>query len=100
MKAKDLLDWLCQSSMDCKNVNMIDVPDEGYGEKEQNVAWWLDTFGGLPPYAVESGKYLYYYESVYPYSVCINGECYMPDAQVEIPDTNGFDYINLYLIED
>lgn len=100
MKAKDLLDWLCQSSMDCKNVNTIIVPNEGEGESEQNEDWWFDMFGGVPPCAANAGKYLYYYDSVHPYAVLINGECYAPDVTVEIPTDDGFDYAYLYEIED
>lgn len=104
MKAKDILEWICRESINGDYLNVVDVPEEGENEWEQNEEWWYNHFGMCPPFPVVSGKYLYFYASqVFPNVYDSNGcEC-DADAQIELPNEDnmwGYDYINLYKLED
>lgn len=100
MKTSIILEWICRKNINGKFVNIIEVPNEGDKEFEQNEGWWIDTFGGLPPFPIAEGKYFFYYESAISYCIQHDGILYAPTAQVEIPVVNGYDYVYLYLIED
>ena len=95
MKAITILEWIAQN-IAAEYLGIIDVPEEGDTEDIQNEEWWCTMFGNCPPSPMPSGKYLYYYES--QISNIINYE--QPDTQIEIPTASGFDYINLYNIEE
>ena len=96
MKAITILDWVIEESICGEQIGIVDVPEEGDNEWQQNEEWWRTMFGNCPPSPMPSGKYLYYYES--QISNIINYE--QQDAQIEIPTVSGFDYINLYKIEE
>ena len=100
MKTNIILEWICRKNINGKYTNIIEVPNEGNEEFEQNSCWWLDNFGGLPPCPIAEGKYFFYYESEIPYCIQHDGILYEPNAQVEIPEDNGYDYVYLYFIED
>lgn len=95
MKAITILEWIAQH-IAAEYLGIIDVPEEGDTEDLQNEEWWCTMFGNCPPSPMPSGKYLYYYES--QINNIINYE--QPDTQIEIPTASGFDYINLYKIEE
>lgn len=95
MKAITILDWVIEEAV-CGPIGIVDVPEEGDNEWQQNEEWWRTMFGNCPPSPMPSGKYFYYYES--QISKIINYE--QPDTQIEIPIASGFDYINLYKIEE
>jgi hypothetical protein len=101
MKTTDILEWIVKESINGEFLGIIDVPEEGSDEWEQNENWWIHQFGFCPPHSIPSGKYLYFYVSQMPTSW---GEDYMyPDAQIEICNTGDmydYDYINLYKLED
>ena len=98
MKAITALEWICRESINGEYINIIDVPKEGANEWEQNEAWWISMFGGMPATPVPSGRYLYYYDSSVEEMLNEYGEY---DAQIEIPcSMGGFDYIYLYKLED
>jgi len=89
MKATELLNWICRESISGEHLGIVDVPEEGYGEWEQNEGWWNEYFGGCPPYPVPEGRYLYYYTSQV-------SDYITPDAEIEFAD----DSIYLHRIED
>lgn len=96
MKAIEILDWICNESIEGEFLGIVNVPVWW----EQSEEWWLQEFGGVPPYAIGEGKYLYYYTSQIPDEVCYAG-CYIePDAEIELSTEDGFDFINLYKVED
>lgn len=99
MKAIDILEWIVKESINGEFLNLVDVPEEGNEEWEQNEGWWLNQFGMYPPCPIEKGKYLYYYTSAIDEE--IDNGCYVqPDATIELSDEHGFDYIYLYKVED
>jgi len=100
MKAIHVLEWVVKESIDGEFLNLVDVPEEGENEWQQNEEWWTVWCGGCPPCPIPSGRYLYYYQSAICDSIYFNGQYYEPDAQIEIPDENGFDYIYLYKTEE
>ena len=100
MKATEILEWIVKESIEGEFLNFVDVPEEGDNEWEQNEEWWNNMFGNCPPHAIAAGKYLYYYDSSYPYAIHYGMSCFNPDAQIEIPVDDGFDYIYLYKLED
>ena len=100
MKAIEILDWICRESIEGELLNIVDVPsaDAEEWDVRQDDEWWYEMFGACPPYPVSEGKYLYFYTSSMRSSLV---EYYLyPDAQIEIPFENGFDYINFYKLED
>lgn len=100
MKAKDILRWIINESIEGEYLNTIDVPNEGDESWEQNETWWLETFGGLPPMPIAAGKYLYYYYSTKSEAIHTKEKTFEPDAQVELGIADDFDYIYLYKLED
>lgn len=101
MKAIDILEWICRESINGEDLNIVEVPEEGDNEWEQNEEWWTNMFGMYPPHPVSEGKYLYYYEDAAIGEMRDLRDAYVaPDAIIEIPVENGFDYINLYKLED
>lgn len=96
MNAFEILEWICQESISGEDLDLVDVPDVETQTKE----WWCDTMGGCPPHTIPSGSYLYYYQSAICDTIYFGGQYHQPDAQIEIPDENGFDYIYLYRIDD
>lgn len=92
MKSIDILDWICRESIDGEFLNMVEVPEEGEHEWEQNEDWWINQFGNYPPYPIAAGKYLYRYGD----TICHQA----PDAEIELATMDGFEYIYLYQLED
>jgi len=100
MKATEILEWIIRESIEGDFLNYVDVPEEGENELQQNEEWWTMWCGNYPPHPIPSGRYLYYYQSAVCDTIYFNGQHHAPDAQIEIPDENGFDYIYLYKIEE
>lgn len=101
MKTKDILEWVVGESINGEFLNFVNVPEEGENEWEQNEEWWNNMFGACPPHSIPAGRYLYYYDSSYPYAIHYEGKsCFNPDVQIEIPVDDGFDYIYLYKVEE
>lgn len=100
MKAIQILEWIIKESIEGEFLNFVDVPEEGENEWQQNEEWWNAWCGGCPPYPIPSGRYLYYYQSAICDTIYFNGQYHKPDAQIEIPTDNGFDYIYLYKVEE
>lgn len=95
MKAIEILDWICRESIEGEFLNIIEVPEEGENEWEQNEDWWINQMGMYPPYPIEKGRYLYYYTSAI--SDEIDNGCYVqPNATIELSN----EYILLYKVED
>lgn len=98
MEAKDLLKWIIAKSINGEFLNIIDVPEEGENEWQQNEEWWINQLGMYPPYPIEAGKYMYFYASQ-----VLGAELEDPDAEIEICNADnmyGYDYIYLYKLED
>lgn len=98
MKATEILEWIIRESIEGEFLNYVDVPEEGDGEYQQNEEWWTMWCGNYPPHPIQSGRYLYYYQSAICDTIYFNGQYHQPDTQIEIE--NGFDYIYLYKIEE
>lgn len=97
MKTIEILEWICNESVNGEYLNIVDIPKEGDEEWEQNEEWWDGTFGACPPHSIPAGRYLYFYSSQ------VDAFFDDPDAQIEIPNTGtmfDYDYINLYKLED
>lgn len=94
MKAIDILEWICQESINGEDLNLVDVPNV----ETQTEEWWYDTMGGCPPHVIQSGTYLYLYASSIPDGM---GDV-SPDAEIELCNTGSMydcDYIYLYKID-
>lgn len=91
MKATEILEWICRESINGENLNMIEIPDWWELDDE----WWNNMFGACPPCPIAAGKYMYYHTSNIGW-----GQLEDPDATIELPIKNGFDYIHLYKVED
>lgn len=101
MKARNILKWVVKESINGEFLGMVIVPNEGDEEWEQNEQWWIDMFGGVPAGPIEEGEYLYFYSSQIPDGIHTDAFGYAePDAQIELPQRHGWDYINLYKLED
>lgn len=101
MKAKDILKWVVDESINGEYLNTVIVPTEGEQPWEQNEQWWMDMFGAYPTGPIEDGEYLYLYSSDIPDGICTDAFGYAePDAEIELPLEHGFDYIYLYKLED
>lgn len=100
MKAIEVLSWIVNESIEGEFLNIVDVPEEGDNEWNQNEEWWVNQFGMYPPCPIEDGRYLYYYQSTVCDTIYFNGQYHVPDAQIELPTEDGFDYIYLYRLED
>ena len=100
MKAKIILRWIVNECINGEHLNTIDVPNEGDNEWEQNEEWWLDTVGGVPPYPIPAGKYLYYSEAMVGDEIHLPDQHFDPDATIEMPMVKGWDYIYFYKIDD
>ena len=100
MKAINILTWIVKESIEGEFISFVDVPEEGENEWEQNEGWWNTWCGSCPAHPIQSGHYLYYYQSAICDTIYFNGQYHEPDAQIEIPTDNGFDYIYLYKVED
>lgn len=91
MKATEILEWIVKESINGEFLNLVDIPEEGGKEWQQNEEWWYDWCGSCPPHSIPSGKYLYYYTSA------ISEICNVqPDATIEFPNED----IYLYKVED
>lgn len=95
MKAIDILEWIVKESINGEFINLVNVPEEGDNEWQQNEEWWIYQFGMYPPYPIPSGRYMYYHTSQIPY-----GQLEEPDATIELPTERGWDYIHLYKVEE
>lgn len=102
MKAFDILKWICTFSIEGENLNIVEVPEEGEHEWEQNEEWWINQFGMYPPHPIAAGKYLCYYQSSGIEAGIPNSKGLWEDAdaEIELPTESGFDYIYLYKVED
>lgn len=100
MKAIDILEWIYRESIEGELLNIIEVPEEGENEWEQNEEWWNNMFSAFPPHPIAAGRYLYYYQDAICDTIYFNGQYHAPDAQIELPTEDGFDYINLYRLKD
>jgi len=102
MKAIDILKWIVNESIEGELLYFVDVPEEGNEEWEQNEGWWHTWCGSCPPSAIPSGRYLYYYHCLGDFDdyVFLDGKFIEPDAQIELADEEGFNYIYLYKIEE
>lgn len=100
MKAIEILEWIVKDSINGEFLNLVDVPEEGNEEWEQNEEWWNNWCGSCPPSPIPSGRYLYYYQSAICDTIYFNGQFHEPDAQIELPCEDGYDYIYLYKVED
>lgn len=99
MKATEILEWIVKESINGEFLNLVDVPEEGKEEWQQNEKWWNTWCGSCPPSPIPSGRYLYYYQSAICDTMWFNGQYHEPDAQIELPCEDGFDYIYLYKVE-
>ena len=103
MKTKDILEWICRYSINGEFLNIIEVPEEGENEWEQNEQWWINMFGFPPPCPVAAGRYLYFYATeVNEDMKDIHGNIIEPDAKIEILNTGDMfdcDYVLLYKLE-
>ncbi len=100
MKAKQVLEWIVEKSINGENLNFVYVPEEGQEEWEQNEEWWLYFFGAVPPGPVPVGRYLYFYSDVYN-EIDYDGKyekVFAADAEIEVDPGNCTIY--LYRIED
>ena len=95
MKATEILEWIVKESISGEFLNFVDVPEEGENEWQQNEEWWNTWCGSCPPHPIPSGRYMYYYPSAISY-----GQLEDPDATIEIPCDNGWEFIHLYKVED
>lgn len=102
MKANEVLEWICKYDINGKDLRMVDVPEEGENEWEQNEEWWYNEIGNTPACSIPSGRYLYYYESdMETYDMYDERGAYVePDAMIEMPVEHGFDYVYFYRIEE
>lgn len=106
MKAKDILRWIVTESINGEFLGILDVPEEGEEEWQQNAEWWLATMGGVPPYPIPHGKYLYYHSSNIPIGdICVQDaqHCWVShdaDVAIELSDINGFSYVLLFKIDE
>ena len=101
MNALDVLEWICRESINGESLFLIDVPEEGENEWEQNDEWWMNMLGGVPAYPMSEGKYMYYFDSDNIGSMVDGRGAYTaPDALIEVPHDNGFDYIYLYRLDE
>lgn len=92
MDIGNILAWIVNKSISGAYLNIIDVPEEGDEDYEQNEEWWMQTLGACPPRSIPSGKYLCFYADCY-YDFDYPEE--QPDSEIE----NGDDKIYLYKIE-
>lgn len=102
MKTLEALKWICRECINGEDLNLLDVPEEGEREWQQNEEWWVSTLGGYPPCPIPEGLYLCYFLSMVGADITDEyGNVILPDAQIEICGTgeNGFDYIYLYKLE-
>lgn len=104
MKAIQAFEWAVKTSINFEYIGIIEVPEEGDDEWQQNEAWWVNQFGSVPPAPVASGLYMYFYASQIADDVRDErGAIIEPDTQIELCNDDtayGYDYINLYLIEE
>ena len=100
MKATEILEWIVNEPVSGEFLNFVDVPEEGNEEWEQNEEWWTGWCGNYPPHPITSGRYLYYYQSAICDTIYFDGKFNEPDAKIEVPCEDGFDYIYLYKVED
>lgn len=88
MEAKKLLGLLMPGSI-------INVPEVGDGEDEQNEDWWINNAGGVPPSSIPAGVYVCVVNSWLSDASGV----IRPDAEVELFGY-GWNVLNLYKIED
>lgn len=92
MDIGNILSWIVDESIDGEYLGIIDVPEEGDEDYEQNKDWWMQTIGACPPRSIPSGKYLYFYTD------CI-GEYLWPKEEPDAEIENYGVSIYLYKIE-
>lgn len=101
MKSIEVLEWICRESINGESLNIVEVHEEGEESWEQNEEWWTNMFGACPPCPLSEWRYLYYYEDATIGEMRdARGAYVSPDAMIELPTDNGFDYIYLYKLED
>lgn len=102
MKAIEILKWIVGECISGEDLIIIDIPEEGDNEWEQNEEWWNHLVGGCPPHAIKAGRYICFYQSSGLESSIQDEHGFLidADAEIEIPDENGFDYFYLYRLED
>ncbi len=93
MDIGNILSWIVDKSIDGEYLGIIDVPEEGSEDYEQNEKWWMRTIGECPPRSIPSGKYLYFYTDCIS---CYDIPDFQPDAEI---DSYGGVSIYLYKIE-
>lgn len=92
---------MCRDAILGEYCNIVDVPEEGDEDWQQNESWWSNTFGGVPPQSAEPGKYFYFYESNMPDPIVLeDGTVPDPDVKIEIPWDSTFDHIYMYKIDE
>lgn len=88
-------------SINGESLFLIDVPEEGENEWEQNEGWWKNMFGNEPGSPLSKGTYLYFYDCDVEHTIKDSKGAYVaPDALIEVPHDNGFDYIYLYRLDE
>ena len=97
MKALEILQWICDNSVNGEFLSIIEVPMQGIDEDQQNRAWWERMFGFAPVELIEDGKYLYFYSS----QIDLENEP-KPDAHIVLHSTDytyGEEVVYLYKID-
>ena len=59
--ATELIKWIISEGINGEQLTMLNVPEPGEFEWEQNEDWWMFMVGGVPPYEIPSGEYIMYY---------------------------------------
>ena len=96
MKSNVILAWIVNDAINGEHLGIVDVPEEGEHEWEQNEGWWTDYFGNCPPHNVPAGSYLYYYQSQVSGWVYDGHASVRPDVEIEFPD----DSVYLYRMDE
>ena len=103
MKATTLLLWICRENATGEDMLMVDVPEVGEKESEQNESWWNNQFGLVPKKMAPAGKYMAISETKY----FNNKDSYVYDEDynkiepdVELTFDDGGHHQWLYRLED
>lgn len=92
MDIGNILAWIVDNAIDGEYLGIIDVPDEGDENDEQNEKWWMQMIGACPPHSIPAGRYLYFYTD------CIS-EYLWPEEEPDAEIDNFGVSIYLYKIE-
>ena len=92
MRAMDVILWSVRENIDWEPMHILQVPEEGEHEWEQNEEWWFNNIGSCPPFPIPAGIYLYFLESSGLEPSDEFGTSILADQTIEL----GNDYINLY----